>query len=143
MKNKHKRIIDKYTQPIFPPYNLYVLVDPTKEELKELFTWGDTEEIEDEEIVDGKGVTYSMLTKKDDPTEQLCIVITLHTDYFDSSNKSDFINIISHEANHAVFRMLDYCHIKLTDDTTEVFAFVQGWITECIYKTYKNRNKHE
>jgi len=137
---KKKLIIDKYTQPIFPPYDLYILINATKEDIKNNFKWGDTDEIEDDELnYEGKGVTYSLMTKKDDPKEQLCIVIDLHPEYFDSSNKNDYINVIAHEANHAAFRTLDYCGIKLNDSTTEVFAFVQGWMTECIYSSLKKK----
>ena len=41
MNSKKKLIIDKYTQPIFPPYDLYVLKNSTPEDIKELFIWDD------------------------------------------------------------------------------------------------------
>ena len=140
MNNKKKLIVDKYTQPIFPPYDIYVLKNSKKEDIQDLFLWGDECEVEDNEVEEGKGMTYSVMTKKDDPTKQLCIVIQLFTEYFDKSDKDDWVEVISHEANHAAFRILNHCNIKLTDDTTEVFAFMQGWITKCVYQTLKKKS---
>ena len=77
--------------------------------------------------------------KKDDPNQRLCIVVQIFTENFETDKHSD-IDVISHEANHATFRILDYCNIKLTNDTTEVYAFLQGWITKCIYTTIKKKS---
>ena len=138
MKKKQKQlVIDKYSQPIFTPCDLYVCKNFTEEDIRNNFTWGDGAEIEDNELISCKGETLSMVIKKDDPDKNLCIAILLYTDEFDKG--TDYANICSHEASHAAFRILDYCGIKLTNDTTEVFAFMEGWITECCVKTYNKK----
>lgn len=141
MKNKKELIVDKYTQPIFYPCDLYVIKNGTKEDIQRLFIWADEYEVGDDEVTDqGQGFTYSLMIKKDDPDKSFCIVIQLFTENFDRSDKDSWVDVIAHEANHAAFRILDHCHIKLTDDTTEVYAFMQGWITKCIYKTLKKKS---
>ena len=141
MKNKDKLIIDRYTQPIFYPTDLYVVKNGTKKDIQDLFLWADECEVADDEVSDcGQGMTYSIMVKKDDPDKRFCVVIQLFTDNFDKSDKNSWIDVISHEANHAAFRILDHCNIKLTDDTTEVFAFMQGWITKCVYETLKKKS---
>lgn len=137
MNNSKNIIIDKYTQPIFYPEYLYVIKNPTDDYIMNNFEWSDGGAIEKSELLVGKGVTYSGICKKDDSEHNLCIVICIFTKYFD--NKLDVINVCAHEANHATFRMLDYCGIQQNDSTTEVFAFVQGWITKCVYTTYKKK----
>ena len=137
-KNKKALIIDKYTQPIFPPYDLYICKNFTDDDIKNTFLWSDGEEITDDELKTFKGETLSILYKKDDPEKNFCIAILLYTEYFDKG--TDYVNVCSHEASHAVFRILDHCGIKLTNDTTEVFAFMQGWVTECCVKTYNKKN---
>ena len=141
MKNKKKLIVDKYTQPIFYPSDLYVVKNGTKKDIQDLFIWSDEYEIRDDEVSDeGQGFTYSIMVKKDDPNKRFCIVIQLFTENFDKSIDNDWLNVISHEASHAVFRILDHCHIKLCDETTEVFAFMQGWVTSCVYTTLKKKS---
>lgn len=137
MKKKKKPIIDKYTQPIFAPNILYVCKDFTEDDLRSEFLWCDGQEITDEELKACKGETLSILYRKDDPNKDLCVVILLNTEQINEG--TDYINVCAHEASHAAFRILDYCGIKLTNDTTEVFAFMEGWITECCVKTYKKK----
>ena len=137
-KNKKTLVIDKYTQPIFPPHDLYICKNFTDDDIKNTFLWSDGEEITEDELKIFKGETLSILYKKDDPEKNLCVVILLCTEYFDKG--TDYANVCSHEGSHAVFRILDYCGIKLTNYTTEVFAFMQGWVTECCIKTYKKKN---
>lgn len=137
-KNKKQFIADRYTQPIFTPYDLYVCKDFTEDDIKNTFVWSDGQEVTQEELTSCKGETLSFLHKKDDPEKNLCIVILLYPESFDKG--TDYVSVCSHEASHATFRILDYCGIKLTNDTTEVFAFVEGWVTECCVKTYKKKN---
>jgi hypothetical protein len=138
MKKKKKPVIDKYTQPIFPPFDLYVCKNFTEEDLKNTFVWSDGQEITEEELKCCKGETLSVLYKKDDPEKNLCIIILLYVEEFEKG--TDYACVCAHEASHATFRILEYCGIKLTDDTTEVFAFMEGWITECCVKTYKKKD---
>ena len=136
MKNNKKLVVDKYTQPIFIPNDLYVVKNYTKEDIQKLFIWQDDVEVEEREIMDGQGVTCAFMYRKGDKNKNLCVVLLLNTLECNLSNPEDAINIIGHEAHHATYDILDYCSIKLTDDTTEVYSFLNGWITQCAYKTY-------
>ena len=138
MKKNKKLTIDKYSQPIFTPYDVYVCKNFTMDDIRNTFVWSDGSEIEDNELTCCKGETLFSLYRKDDPDKMLCIVILLYVDEFDKG--TDYANVCAHEASHAAFRILDYCGIKLTNDTTEVFAFMEGWITECCVKTYKKND---
>lgn len=132
MKNK-KKIIDKYTQPIYVPNTLYVCRHCTKEDLDKMFNYTDAEESSIYEDTD----SYSGLTcygVKDKTTGNLCIVILL-ADELDENDMKDNINIIAHESFHAAHRILQYCSINLSDETAECFAFMVGWCAECVFKT--------
>ena len=52
---------------------------------------------------------------------------------------SDDINTFAHESFHAAVDILEACHIKLSDDTNEVFAYLIGYFTECVNKTANKR----
>ena len=138
-KTKNKLIIDQYYQPIFPPHYLWIAKNCTIEDIQEQFIWDDGGEISKEGLDNYKGLTYSFVYKKDDKEKHLGVLILLNTKNFDKG--TDYVNICSHEASHAVHHIMDWCSIKLCDCTTEVFAFMTGWITECCIKTYKK--KHE
>ena len=138
MKKNKKLIIDKYSQPIYTPYDVYVCKNFKMEDIRNTFVWSDGAEIEEDELTYCKGETLFTLYRKDDPDKNLCTVILLYVDEFDKG--TDYANVCAHEASHAAFRILSYCGIKLTGDTTEVFAFLEGWITECCVKTYKKND---
>ena len=44
--NKKKLILDKYIQDIYPPYNLYVMINYTSEDITKRFVWDDGVEID-------------------------------------------------------------------------------------------------
>ena len=47
------------------------------------------------------------------------------------------INTFSHEAFHITMELLDACDMQYSEDSCEAYAYLQGYITECIYKTAK------
>lgn len=48
-------------------------------------------------------------------------------------NKKPTFKVIVHEAFHAAMMMLDYgLNIPLGDETEEVYAYLIGWVGECI-----------
>jgi hypothetical protein len=67
----------------------------------------------------------------DKSTNKDCEIIVINKLY----NTTDDINTFAHEAFHAAADILDSCHIKLSDDTNEVFAYLIGYFTECVNKT--------
>lgn len=143
-KNKRKNsnsktIIDKYTQDIYPPYNLYVMLDGKEEDIANNFIWDDDVEIEPTSPDNYQGVTYALVYSKTDKSKNLAVLVCLNTDSFD--NDVDAINVISHEAFHVVFRIFKHCNINLSEDTNEPYAFMVGWASKNIYNTYKKAKK--
>ena len=56
-------------------------------------------------------------------------------------NKVPTTRIITHESFHAARMMLDVgLHIPLIDDNEEVYAYVAGWIADCVEKYFKELN---
>jgi hypothetical protein len=50
-------------------------------------------------------------------------------------NKKPTAKLMAHEALHAAVMMLDVgCNIPLNDSTEEAYAYMIGWITDCIDK---------
>ena len=136
-KTKNKLVIDKYTQPIFPPYDLYICKNFSIEDIQNNFLWEDGCEVKESEISVGQGLTLSFVYKKDDPEKHYAIVILLWPKYI--HGQLEAIEVCSHEAAHAVHHILDYCNMELSDKTTETYAFMQGWATKCCYETYKKK----
>ena len=140
LKNsKKKLILDKYIQDIYPPYNLYVIAYHTEEDITKRFIWDDGAEIDKVDLDNYQGITYGLVYNKDDKDKTLSVLVGLNIDRID--NDIDAINTIAHEAFHAVFRIYNHCSIYLSEETNETYAFLQGWATKNIYKTYKKAKK--
>ena len=144
--NKVEHIIDKYIQPIYPPYRLYVCVNCSKEDLDNKF-----------EFSDGSSIYYSLLesnTSEDILSKVYNIksgaVVDAYTNYgVKLKNEEDawaivivinnidtnINNTIAHESFHAAHRFLDHCGITLGEDSTECFAYMVGYIAECCHNT--------
>ena len=138
-KSKNKLILDKYIQDIYPPYNLYVMMNHTTEDISKRFVWDDGVEIDKVDLDKYQGITYGLVYNKDDKDKILSVLVCLNCDKFDDD--IDAINTISHEAFHVVFRIFNHCNVYLSEDTNEPYAFMTGWATKNIYKTYKKYKK--
>lgn len=128
--DKKKCIIDKYSTVYC--FNVYVILNPDKSIVDERFEWSD----DHTSILDGKyddftAYTVTGATCKDNKEDCIVIVINKIKDEFDN------INTIAHESLHATMDILKACNVKYSDDSCEAYAYLQGYITECVYKTYK------
>ena len=47
------------------------------------------------------------------------------------------INTFSDEVVHITMEVLNACDMQYSEDSCEAYAYLQGYITECIYKTAK------
>ena len=124
-------IVDKYNTVY--AFDIYVVVNPTKEELDKHFKWKeDNSSIYDEE--NNKLSAYSCIGVIDKSNNRQCFVVIINElgrdELFD-------INTISHEAFHITMDLLDACKLPYSEDSCEAYAYLQGYITECIYKTAK------
>ena len=137
MKNKKKLIIDKYTQPIFYPTDLYVVKNFTIEDITSRFVWSDGVEITEEDlgIHKAQAVALCPLYLKDDKSRTLCSVILVN-----GIQSGSTINVVSHESMHIAQDILEHSGIGLTRDTSEVYAYMVGWISDCFYKTVKKKS---
>ena len=133
MKNKKKSIVDEYYIQI---YYVCLVVANQYTELKDLqkkYAYYDGVELE-ESILEGQATTSICKNKN---TEGPVILVKYNRI---TRNKSinrtlDFINTISHEATHVALDIYEKINQKICYCTPEPFCYLQGYITECIYKT--------
>ena len=131
---KSSMLIDCYTQPIFPTHNIYVVRHCDKDEIHRRFEYceGKPLDLDDSTL---EGATYYGVIEKD--TRRFCIVVILADDVVEEYQKDlvEAIKLCSHEAFHAVFRILLQCDINLDESTNEVYAYFVGWVSSCIMET--------
>lgn len=131
---KNKKVIDKYSQPIYVPQNLYICKNYTKADIDKLFYIEDHQSVLDAVNMDD----YDALTIRgvyEVATSNICTIILINTEGTDSMSTEQVVNLCAHEAFHVAHRMLDLCGLTLSDDSCESFAFVTGWAAECMFKT--------
>lgn len=129
--NKKSIVVDKYSTVY--SYDVYVVINPNKEDLDKRFNWvEDNSSIYDED--NNKLSAYSCIGVVDKSNNRQCFVVIINSltgdEYYD-------INTFSHEAFHITMDLLESCRLPYSDDSCEAYAYLQGYITECIYKTAK------
>lgn len=128
--NKKSIIIDKYSTVY--SWNIYVIANPNKVEIDKHFEWKvDHSTIYDETVQKLTAVACAWVWDKDNNTQ--CMVVILNSLKDEEYN----INTFSHEAFHVTMDILDSCNIKYSEDSNEAYAYMVGYVTECIYKTAK------
>ena len=137
--NKKKMIVDKYNTVY--SFDVYVVLNPSKDELDKLFKWSESDNIKSEKndnsIYDDKNKkysAYSCIGVIDKSNGRRCFVVIINNI---GSDELYDINTVSHEAFHITMELLNACDIQYSEDNCEAYAYLQGYITECIYKTAK------
>ena len=137
--NKKKMIVDKYNTVY--SFDVYVVLNPSKDELDKLFKWSESDNIKSEKndnsIYDEKNKkysAYSCIGVIDKSNGRRCFVVIITNIGADELYD---INTVSHEAFHITMELLNACDIQYSEDNCEAYAYLQGYITECIYKTAK------
>ena len=137
--NKKKMIVDKYNTVY--SFDVYVVLNPSKDELDKLFKWKESDNIKsaknDNSIYDEKNKkysAYSCIGVIDKSNGRRCFVVIINNI---GSDELYDINTVSHEAFHITMELLNACDIQYSEDNCEAYAYLQGYITECIYKTAK------
>lgn len=126
--DKKNCIIDEYNTVY--GFSLFVIVNPDKSVIDKRFAFRQDES----SICDGKYSKYTAYTVNgayDKISGEDCEIIVINK----LKNTSDDINTFAHESFHAAVDILEACHIKLSEDTNEVFAYLVGYFTECVNKT--------
>ena len=129
--NKKKMIVDKYNTVY--SFDVYVVLNPSKDGLDKLFKW----EENDSSIYDEKNKkysAYSCIGVIDKSNESRCFVVIINS--LGTDELYD-VNTASHEAFHVTMDLLNACDMQYSEDNCEAYAYLQGYITECIYKTAK------
>ena len=137
--NKKKMIVDKYNTVY--SFDVYVVLNPSKDELDKLFKWSESDNIKSEKndnsIYDDKNKkysAYSCIGVIDKSNGRRCFVVIINSIGTDELYD---INTVSHEAFHITMELLNACDMQYSEDNCEAYAYLQGYITECIYKTAK------
>lgn len=126
--DKKKCIIDKYNTVY--GFNLFVILNPDKSVVDKRFSFrADSSSIIDDEWADY--TAYTVRGAYDLSNNEDCEIIVINK----LNNTGEDVNTFAHESFHAAVDILEACHIKLTDDTNEVFAYLIGYFTECVNKT--------
>ena len=132
-------IVDKYNTVY--SFDVYVVLNPSKDELDKLFKWSESDNIKSEKndssIYDEKNKKYSAqscIGVIDKSNGRRCFVVIINNIGTDELYD---INTVSHEAFHITMELLNTCDIQYSEDNCEAYAYLQGYITECIYKTAK------
>lgn len=131
-------ILDKHTQPIYVPKNLYVCVNPNFDKLNKTFNLSKFGDIE-EEFNGCNGITYYLIKNLSD--DKLCMLVILNVESLSKYDDDQAINTIAHEAFHVTNEMLNYCGVEFNAHGNESYAYLIGWVAQCIYKTYVKTKK--
>lgn len=115
--------------PQIYPRRLWVAKGGTFEDIKALFTTMNGEELE--EVEDSLAVTYIVQTKSDEHYFG-------HLIWF-PSKKDMTASTMAHEAVHASMDLFGLIDRKMHYDNQEPFAYLVGWVTDCIDKVKRNK----
>lgn len=128
--NSKDCIIEKYNTVY--SYNVYVVLNPDKDILDKRFKL-DGSTITDESSSSDTRVAYTVCNATDLEDDRYCFVVVLNG----WADDLDLINTCAHEANHVTMNLLSEVGITYSDDSEEAFAYLTGYIAECIYKTVR------
>lgn len=135
--NKNKLVLDVYEQPIYIPNKVYVLKNYTQKDIDKYFEYADGDSINLKDMNEFKALTISGCVEK--KTGRYCIIVLLSEALVTEFKKDipEGISVCAHEAFHSASRILEWCHIKLAEESEETYAFMVGWATKCIFNTLK------
>lgn len=133
MKNK-KSIIDTY-ETIYYVDLVVANKYTTLEELKELYTYSDGQELDD--CVMSADASTCTARRKSDGKD--CIIVKHNKDCKWKNKKLDFINTISHEAGHVCLDIYERVGQNICNCSPEPFCYLLGWAAECIYTTWTKK----
>lgn len=96
--------------------------------------------INHEDLTDTDAVAYTECVY-DRNTDKACIIVRyVHDSKHAKDKKLDLINTAAHEALHVCMDIYSKIGEDVyKNDSNELFAYLIGWITECIYKTWTKK----
>ena len=117
--------------PQIYPRKLWVVKGGEFDNLKEMFTQADEDELQFKDS--SAAVTIPVVTK--DEKRLLGELI-----YFTSGNQMKY-DYIAHEATHAALDIFYQMGCQVHYDNQEPFAYLVGWIADCIDQVKRNKFK--
>ena len=129
-----KSIIDVYSTI----YNVDLVVAnkyTTIKQLNKVYCNIEHNDLEDDDCVAYTERGYDRKTDK-----PVIIVRYVRQSKWAEDQKSDLINTAAHEALHVCMDIYSKIGEKIFEqDSNELFAYLIGWVTECIYKTWTKK----
>lgn len=121
---KNKTTIQVYTQPIYSVKQVIVVVSNDINSIKKYID----KSTDLDRYTSYDGLTFDNITYRNTNS----VLIYLHPSVL--SDPVD--NVAAHESFHAAAAILDYAGVTLNSNSEEAFAYLIGWINECVMKTY-------
>ena len=127
-----KSIIDTYTTIYY--VDIVVANEAaTLEELKELYTYSNGDELDDEIIK--MQCSCSTCKRKSDDKDVVLIKYNRDTDIKGIDKRLDLVNTVCHESGHAVLDIYEHMGQNVCNCSSEPFCYLLGYIAECVYNT--------
>lgn len=132
VKVDKKKRKDKYEINIYG-IEVHVLINYTDADIKNEYVTFDSEPLTDDftNSVNSKGMECGILRDKE--TKNKVCIININT--AKAVNMTDLIGTAGHESFHAAATIAEYIELKLDRCSEEAYAYLTGYITECVYKT--------
>lgn len=139
MKTNKKSKTNKSIIDVYPTiYNVDLVVAnkyTTIERLNKVYC-----DVNKEDLIDDTSVAYTERGYNRKTNRPVIIVRYIRQSKWVEDKKTDLVNTAAHEALHVCM----YIYSKIEEDvykndSNELFAYLIGWVTECIYKTWTKK----
>ena len=134
-KSKNKSRIDVYNSNIYIPLLVVANKYTTIEEINKILMFSNGDPI-DKDVLGGYATTSTVVFRKD-RHPAILVKENKQITYNGENKKLVEINTISHEAAHVAADMYYFMGEKDAVTIQEPYAYLVGWASECIYKTFK------
>lgn len=111
--------------PVIYPRLLWIVVNPKKEVLEDLFEGNFNQED------DSLAIVYQTIRKKPDKRCGCLIVF--------NSKKYMTTEVIAHEATHVALDIFSYLGIECDGQHQEALAYFIGWVAKCCEQVKRNK----
>lgn len=139
MKTDKKSKTNKSIIDVYPTiYNVDLVVAnkyTTIEQLNKVYC-----DINNEDLTDDTSIAYTERGYNRKTNRPVIIVRYVKSAKWVEDKKTDLVNTAAHEALHVCMNI--YSKIEedvYKNDSNELFAYLIGWVTECIYKTWTKK----
>lgn len=139
MKTNKKSKTNKSIIDVYPTiYNVDLVVVnkyTTIEQLNKAYC-----DVNEEDLTDATSIAYTERGYNRKTNRPVIIVRYVKQAEWVEDKKTDLVNTAAHEALHVCMNI--YSKIEedvYKNDSNELFAYLIGWVTECIYKTWTKK----